>query len=93
MVFEVEMWMFQKGKIRKVTVPDEELTGTTKDLDRIYYWGQNDFQPDRKRVSVSAGDVIRFQGQRYLVKFLGYEKLKENEKLPKKPIELLRRSM
>lgn len=86
------MHMFQTGIIRKVNVPDEELKNDISDLDRIFYWGQNDFQPDGTRVSVSAGDVIRFQGKRYLVKFLGYEEI-GNEQLTTEPTELLRRIM
>lgn len=93
MIFEVEMTMFQDGIIRNVEVPDSELSGTEKDLDLIFHYGQNDFQPDRQRVSVSAGDVIRLRGKRYLILFLGYEELKENEKPLTDKNELLRRIM
>jgi hypothetical protein len=68
MTFEVELQMFQKGAIRKVVVPDEELTGDlVHDLNRIYYYGQNDFQNDPEHCSVSAGDIVRYHGVRYLL--------------------------
>lgn len=68
MIFEVELQMFQKGVIRQVTVPDSELNGDLNhDLERIFYYGQNDFQPSPDRCSVSAGDIVRYHGVRYLL--------------------------
>lgn len=93
MTFEVEMHMFQGGAIREVDVPDKDLSGESNyDLGQIFYYGQNDVQSLADRVSVSAGDVIRYNGKRYLIKFLGYEEI-GNETLPTSKIELLRRSM
>jgi len=93
MTFEVEMHMFQSGVIREVDVPAGALYGETeKDLGLIYVYGQNDFQAQEDRVSVSAGDVIRYKEKRYLIKFLGFEEI-GNEQLPKTPMELITRIM
>lgn len=82
--FEVEMVAFKaQGHdygIRTVEVPTEELTGNSKkDLDQIYYWGQNDFQP-QQIPSVSVGDIIRYKKRRFLVKTVGFEKVGIDEK-------------
>jgi hypothetical protein len=76
MKFEVELHMFQRGKIRIVDVPDNELGGETdEDLQKIFYYGQNDFQADPQCCSVSAGDIIRFHGARYMINPIGFRKL------------------
>lgn len=93
MTFEVEMNMFQNGVIREVDVPDADLNGKQEhDLGKIFYYGQNDFQPLPDKVSVSAGDVIRYQDKRYLILFLGFEDI-GNEQLPISPTELIKRIM
>lgn len=72
MKFEVELWMFQEGQIRTVEVPDDELTGKVKgDLEAIFKYGQNDFQP-LPLPSVSVGDVVRYRGERHLVVSIGF---------------------
>lgn len=75
--FEVEMNAYQGGVIRKVKVPIADITedNVEHSLERIFFWGQNDFQPQKDRYSVSAGDVIRYKGDRYLIKMIGYELL------------------
>jgi hypothetical protein len=79
MKFEVELHMFQKGAIRIVDVPDEELTGNVaEDLQKVFYYGQNDFQNDPEHCSVSAGDVVRYHGTRYMIEPIGFEKVKGN---------------
>ena len=71
--------MFQKGLIRVVDVPDQALTGQVEhDLGQIWYYGQNDIQPNPKRCSVSAGDIVRYHGTRYLIDPVGFHKLKGN---------------
>jgi len=76
--FQVELLAFQKGVIRYVYVPTEELDGVAEhDLERVFYWGQNDFQPMHRRCSVSMGDVARYKGQRWLCAMLGWELIKE----------------
>ena len=81
--FEVEMVAFQKGVIRAVRVPKDELDGNpTHDLERIFYWGQNDFQPVAGRCSVSMGDIVRYNGQRWLCAMVGFEHLAGEKVLP-----------
>ena len=77
MTFEVEMNAFQEGAIREVNVPYEELAPNDLDqnLEKIFYYGQNDFQPVKDRCSVSAGDVIRFNGMRFEVAMFGFEEV------------------
>lgn len=71
--------MFQKGAIRVVDVPDDELNGIVEhDLEKIFLYGQNDFQPVPKRCSVSAGDVVRYHGQRYMINTVGMRKIEPN---------------
>lgn len=72
MIFEVEMRAFgEPGEVRKVNVPDSQITGTDADLDLIFYHGQNDFQP-QNHPSLSAGDVIRFGGRKVLIDMIGF---------------------
>ena len=73
MVFEVELRAYKNGEIREVEVPDQEIKNADPDkvLERIFFWGQNDFQP-RKLPSVSVGDVVRLDGKKYLVAALGF---------------------
>jgi hypothetical protein len=79
MKFEVELLMFQKGVIRVVDVPDNELTGKLEDdLQKIFYYGQNDFQNDPEHCSVSAGDVVRYHGTRYMIEPMGFGKITHN---------------
>lgn len=59
--FNVLMFAFKEGEVREVEVPLEEVNAckSTDDLlERIFYYGQNDFQP-RHMPSVSMGDVIQ----------------------------------
>ena len=68
MKFNVYMTAFMNGEIREVDVPDNDLGGNVhNELERIFYWGQNDFQSVFDRCSVSAGDVIDYNGTLYLV--------------------------
>jgi hypothetical protein len=91
MKFEVELIMFQKGTIRVVDVPDQALTGELiHDLDQIFYYGQNDVQPNPKRVSVSAGDVVRYHGTRYLINTVGFNKLNNGGTLSSDPIKRIK---
>jgi hypothetical protein len=80
--FEVELNMFMKGKIRVVDVPREKLKGKTltQQLDEIFYFGQNDFQP-QKLPSVSAGDIIQYKGNRYIILSLGFKKLRPGQQI------------
>lgn len=81
MKVKVELNMFMPGKIRTVNVPKHKLQGTiNQQLDQVFYYGQNDFQP-QKLPSVSAGDIIQFKGDRYLILTLGFKKLKPGEQI------------
>jgi hypothetical protein len=72
--FEVEMHAFQSGAIRVVRVPLDELDGIPEhDLERIFHWGQNDFQPTVDRCSVSMGDVVRYNGDRWVCEMVGWK--------------------
>lgn len=74
--FEVEMRAFQAGVIREVRVPASELTGEPMhDLERVFYWGQNDFEPVPRRCSVSCGDVVRYDGKRWEVMPCGFKQI------------------
>ena len=91
MTFKVELNMFQGGAIRKVSVPNRELRiNTNHNLQKIFYYGQNDFQNDPSHCSVSAGDVIWYFGSRYLVLPIGFKKLKKGEKLSDDPLERIK---
>lgn len=75
MFIEVEMLAFGKpNQIRLVHVPDLGGLDLEKALDVVYLNGQNDVQPQRCP-SVSVGDVIRFQNQRFVVASCGFEKI------------------
>lgn len=80
MIFKVEMLAFGKeGEIREVNVPDDELTNNVEmDLEKVYYYGQNDFQP-QQHPSVSKGDVVTIGEDRWLCESLGFRKLTESE--------------
>lgn len=74
--FKVEQFSFNKGKFRFVEVPVEELTkNRMENLELIYKYGQNDFQPQNSP-SVSSGDVVHYSGERYIVANMGFSKLK-----------------
>jgi len=102
MIFEVELWAFHHPerdgpavRVRQVDVPDREVdaAGTVEAvLERVFYYGQNDFQP-LPLPSVSVGDVVRVPmlslpphtlavqviGKRYIVMPFGYEVLAEGD--------------
>jgi len=76
MKFNVHMTAFMNGEIREVNVPDENLgEDIHSDLEEIFKFGQNDFQPIKDRCSVSAGDVIDYNGQLYLILMAGFRKI------------------
>lgn len=87
MIINVRMLAFMDGELRPVDVPDEEIgEDTQRCLERVFYWGQNDFQPVPKRCSVSMGDVALFRGELWIAQSFGWAKitlaeLEEYEKL------------
>ena len=85
MVYEVEMWAFCNGAVRKVDVPlvdMKSIDDSQKDsltLEAIFYWGQNDFQP-QDMPSVSVGDIAQLApNSRWLCCSLGWRKLDADE--------------
>lgn len=78
--FKIEMNMFPPGKVRPVRVPTKELALAQSRhlnavLETIYYFGQNDITPSQEYCSVSVGDVIQYDGHRYMVSGFGFRKL------------------
>jgi len=72
---EVEMLAYENGAIRTVEIPVAEwtkATTTTEKLELVFRYGQNDFQP-QNHPSVSVGDVVRLEGQRFAVAVCGFE--------------------
>jgi hypothetical protein len=58
--------------IRWVDVPDEQLSNNiSKDLDIVFYWGQNEYQP-QEIPSLSVGDLIVYKNNVYLVETSGF---------------------
>ena len=79
MKITVHMFAFMNGKTREVKVPDQVLVGTTDHkLNQIYYYGQNDFHPS-DMCSVSMGDIIEYDGELYLNKMIGFEKMTKGQ--------------
>lgn len=75
MIIEVEMLAFGNGEIREVEVPDGEVTSDVDQmLELVFHYGQNDFQP-KNHPSVSVGDVVRLNNERYAVAGLGFRKV------------------
>jgi len=80
MKFNIFMLGFMNGEIRTVNVPDEECKGDTSEtLERIFYWGQNDFQSIADRCSVSVGDIVDYFGKYYLIKITGWKEISFEE--------------
>lgn len=79
---QVEMLAFEdKGFFREVKIPTSypHQSNTEEVLEATFRFGQNDFQPIADRASVSVGDVIWLDGEKWLVKGAGFKKLDEAE--------------
>ena len=64
-----------KPEYREVEIPDTEFTGEQgQDLSKVFYYGQNDFQPRDQR-SVSVGDVIIYGDNNYRVESSGFSRV------------------
>lgn len=80
MIFNVQMLAFMDNEIRPVNVPDNEITGIVEnDLERIFYYGQNDFQPLPHCCSVSVGDVVELGGKFYIVRGIGWAEISADD--------------
>lgn len=57
-------------------------------LDEVFRLGQNDFQPQSNRYSVSVGDVIYLFDEYWAVMPVGFKKMTEEQfhKLPDEPL-------
>jgi len=69
MIFTVYLTAFRsKDETRDVEVPDDRMEGLDDFdlLDRIFHYGQNDFQP-QKCPSVSVGDIIKLRDFNYWI--------------------------
>lgn len=80
MNFHVEMLAFGRPEeIRIVEVPKDKITeDTNRNLEMVFEFGQNEFQP-QNHPSVSVGDVIQYNDEKYLVKNIGFKKLNQEE--------------
>lgn len=81
MIVKVEMQAFAPGKVREVFVPDEEwgrADNTTRRLERVFRYGQNDFQP-QPLPSVSVGDVVVIDDRRFVCAPMGWRELLDGE--------------
>jgi hypothetical protein len=80
MKFNVHLTAFtDTGQIRQVEVPDKECKGNTESvLNRIYWHGQNEAQPQKIR-SVSAGDAIEYQNHLHLILLTGFLKISKKQ--------------
>lgn len=77
---KVEMLAFESPMpFRQVSIPDDPaLEDVDTLLDEVFYWGQNDFQP-QPCYSVSAGDVIHLPSGKWLVQSIGFFKLSKEQ--------------
>lgn len=97
MIVKVHMLAFMEGEVREVNVPDSELPVEYRIdtlLDKVFHYGQNDFQPVANRCSVSMGDVVELGCQLWLVAPLGFreitrEKFDELKRTPRRDRFLL----
>ncbi len=79
MKYKVHMLAFHEPTVeRTVEVPDDELVQDTDHiLERIFYYGQNDFQPQAGICSVSVGDVAELNGTLHMVAPMGFKEITE----------------
>lgn len=66
-------------KFRDVKIPKEDLikaTSINEVLEKIFYWGQNDFQPVKGSPSLSVGDIIHWSGAKYRIEPVGFKEIK-----------------
>jgi hypothetical protein len=77
-----------KDVIRTVDVGDFPTDDKQGVLNEVFRLGQNDFQPQSNRYSVSVGDVIYYDGEYWAVMPVGFKKMTEEQfhKLPDEPL-------
>jgi len=89
MIIKVHMLAFmERGNVRKVEVADTEIEGLCQDdiLEKIFYYGQNDFAisenvEDQRRThpSVSVGDVVEYNDTYFKVDICGFKEITKDE--------------
>lgn len=64
------------GDFREVEVPVQQLDRNDIEvsLEAVFVYGQNMYQPLNKR-SISTGDVIHYNEEKYLVKGIGFDNI------------------
>jgi hypothetical protein len=69
------------GEIRNVNVPDSQVFNGDRDglLEKVFHYGQNDFQPIPDRCSVSVGDVVLLNGVPFICRPVGFEEITPEE--------------
>lgn len=64
------------GIIREVTIPDENKGNDVMvTLEKVFHWGQNDFQPIDGSPSVSVGDIVIHGSKYFMVAPVGFREL------------------
>ena len=90
---EVEMLAFGKGDMRPVDVPAAEFDGKDlmEQLEQVFYYGQNDFQP-KEFPSVSVGDVVHLNGKKYICRMMGFAAITDEDYASHKALDRRDRS-
>jgi hypothetical protein len=79
MKFRVEMLALGNwGDIREVEVPHHTFTDIETTLEKVFEYGQNEVQP-QQRPSVSMGDVIVMDTDKWLIRDFGFRLLTPTE--------------
>ena len=66
-------------KIREVQVPTTHLRDIWQhDLEQVWQWGQNDFQP-QQCCSLSVGDVVEYDDKLYVAASFGWREISQDD--------------
>ena len=81
--FQVLLWGETQDDtmlVRNVHVedPDEDLWGL---LEQVFYYGQNEIQPNPNRRSVMTGDLVYINGEYYACEEVGWSRVSTGELL------------
>lgn len=83
MIVKVRMIAFGDGQIREVEIPDGEWNAQfnipTRQLELVFHYGQNDFQPVSNCPSVSVGDVIELEDKLFKVCGFGFSEMSQEQ--------------
>lgn len=79
MIVKAMLLAFGDCETREIDVPDGEVRGyASHDLELVFRYGQNLFQP-RRQPSLSVGDAVELYGKYWLVKSAGWKELSGKE--------------